>query len=86
MRLVTLAARATAGRSDEKGAAMQLSDLTRPEAEHFRQECNFTETERKVFDLRTAGKSIIEVCMAMSLSESAVNRRIRRIKAKMARV
>ncbi len=65
---------------------MQFNNLTRPEAEHFRRECNFTELERKVFDLRVSDKSIVEVCMALSLSESAVNRRIRSIKAKMARV
>ena len=65
---------------------MQLSDLTRPEAEYFRQECKFTPTERMVFDLRVSDKSIVEVCMALSLSESAVNRKIRCIKAKMARV
>lgn len=65
---------------------MQFNNLTRPEAEHFRKECNFTELERKVFDLRVSDKSIVEVCMALSLSESAVNRRIRSIKAKMARV
>ena len=65
---------------------MQLSDLTRPEAEYFRKECNFTPTERMVFDLRVSDKSIVEVCMELSLSESAVNRKIRCIKAKMARV
>ncbi len=65
---------------------MQFNNLTRPEAEHFRRECNFTELERKVFDLRVSDKSIVEVCMALSLSESAVNRKIRSIKAKMARV
>lgn len=65
---------------------MQFNNLTRPEAEHFRKECNFTELERKVFDLRVSDKSIVEVCMTLSLSESAVNRRIRSIKAKMARV
>jgi hypothetical protein len=65
---------------------MQFNNLTRPEAEHFRRECNFTELERKVFDLRVSDKSIVEVCMALSLSESAVNRKIRCIKAKMARV
>lgn len=65
---------------------MQFNNLTRPEAEHFRRECNFTELERKVFDLRVSDKSIVEVCMALSMSESAVNRKIRCIKAKMARV
>lgn len=65
---------------------MQFNNLTRPEAEHFRRECNFTELERKVFDLRVSDKSIVEVCMTLSLSESAVNRKIRCIKAKMARV
>ena len=65
---------------------MQFNNLTRPEAEHFRRECNFTELERKVFDLRVSDKSIVEVCMALCMSESAVNRKIRCIKAKMARV
>lgn len=65
---------------------MKLNKLTRPEAEYFRQECNFTPTERRVFDLRVSDKSIVEVCMTLNLSESAVNRKIRCIKAKMARV
>lgn len=65
---------------------MQLSSLTRPEAEHFRRECNFTEAERQVFDMRVSGMSIVEACMKLNLSESAVNRKIRSIKDKMARV
>lgn len=65
---------------------MQLRDLTRPEAEYFRRECNFTETEREIFDLRVSDRSIIEICMKMSLAESTVNRKIRSIKNKMARV
>lgn len=65
---------------------MQLSRLTRPEAEYFRRECNFTDTERQVFDMRVSGRSIVEACMKLNLSESAVNRKIRIIKDKMARV
>lgn len=48
---------------------MQLSDLTRPEAEYFRKECNFTPTERRVFDLRVSDKSIMETQIKLGMYE-----------------
>jgi len=62
------------------------TEFTEPECERFRRECNFTDEERAVFDLRVKGHSIIEIQHTLSMSESTVNRRIRNIKKKIHRV
>jgi len=62
------------------------NEFTEPECEYFRRQCNFTEDERKVFDLRVKEKSVIEICFALNMSESTVKRRIRAIKSKIYRV
>lgn len=58
------------------------SGLTRPECEFYRQQCNFTDEERAVFDLRVRGCSLVEIQQKLSMSESMVNRRIWNIKQK----
>lgn len=60
--------------------------LTAPEAERLRALCNFTDEERKVFDLRVRDKSIVEISMALNLSERSVYRRLDGIRKKTARV
>lgn len=65
---------------------MKLSGLVRSECEHYRQECNFTPSERKVFDMLAADDSIVKISMALNMSESAVNTRIKNIKRKIRRV
>lgn len=62
------------------------NEFTKPECDRFRELCNFTEEERKVFDLRVTGRSIIEISLALSMAEATVNRRIRAIKRKIYRV
>lgn len=62
------------------------TEFTEPECERFRQECNFSEEERAVFDLRVKSRSIIEIQNALNMSESTVNRRIRNIKRKIYKV
>lgn len=62
------------------------NEFTKPECDRFRELCNFTEDERKVFDLRVTGKSIIEISMSLCMAEATVNRRIRAIKRKIYRV
>ena len=59
------------------------TEFTRPECERFRDVCNFTEEERKIFDLRVQARSLVEIQQALHMSESTVNRRIRNIKKKM---
>lgn len=60
--------------------------LTKPECEYFRMECNFTELERKIFDLRVTDKSLIEISLALHLSASTVSRRLKNIKQKIEKV
>lgn len=61
-------------------------DLTTPEADRLRELCNFSDEERQVFDLRIRGKSVVEITMALNMSERTVNRRLSNIKQKIRRV
>lgn len=67
------------------------TEFTEPECEWFRRECNFTEEERAVFDLRVKNRSVVEIQQRLSeqnlpMSESTINRRIRSIKNKIHRL
>lgn len=62
------------------------NEFTKPECERFRRECNFTNEELAVFDLRVKASSIIEIQHALNMSESTVNRRIKSIKKKIYKV
>jgi len=62
------------------------TEFTRPECEFFRQQCNFTEEERAIFDLRVQAHSLVEIQHKLHMSESTVNRRIRSIKRKIYKV
>lgn len=62
------------------------TEFTEPECEWFRQVCNFTQDERKVFDLRVKDHSRVEIAMKLGMSESTVDRRIRGIKKKIHKV
>lgn len=61
-------------------------EFTEPECEYFRSMCNFTEDERAVFDMRVKGKSIIEMSIALPMSEATIYRRLSNIKKKIAKV
>lgn len=60
-------------------------EFTKPECDRFRELCNFTEDERKIFDLRVKGKTIVEISMALPMSTATVERRLRAIKRKIYR-
>lgn len=62
------------------------TEFTRPECERFRRDCNFTDEERAVFDLRVQARSLVEIQQALHMSESTVNRRIKNIKRKIYKV
>ena len=62
------------------------TEFTELECAWFRTVCNFTAQERAVFDLRVRDKSRIEIAMALHMSESTVDRRIRNIKRKIHKV
>lgn len=65
---------------------MGLAEFTARECDYFRAACNFTAQERAVFDLRVRGCSIVEISMALHVSASTVDRRVRAIKRKIERV
>lgn len=56
--------------------------LTVPECERYRLECNFTEEERRVFDLCVRDWSRIQIAEALGMSLSTVDRRTRDVKRK----
>ena len=62
------------------------TEFTRPECDFFRQQCNFTDEERAIFDLRVKAHSLVEIQHKLHMSESTVNRRIRSIKRKIYKV
>lgn len=65
---------------------MRMKEFTEPECEHFRRQCNFTPDEMAVFNLRVKDRSLVEISLALGMSEATVNRRIRDIKKKIVRV
>lgn len=65
---------------------MQLYDFVESELQHFRNECNFTEEELQYFNLRSKGRSNVEISIIMCVSESKVSKLARKVKAKMIRV
>ena len=60
--------------------------LTFPDCERYRLECNFTEDERRVFDLCVRSWSRIQIAAALDMSISTVDRRIHDIKLKIRKV
>lgn len=56
--------------------------LLQAEADKIRQVCNFTDEELQIFNLRMRGKSNLEICFALHLSERTLGRRFVRIQQK----
>lgn len=61
-------------------------EFTAPECDRFRRDCNFTDDELAVFNLRVRGKSRIEISIDLHMSTATVDRRLRQIKMKIHRV
>jgi DNA-binding NarL/FixJ family response regulator len=61
-------------------------DLTKAECVKLREECNFTDEERAVFDLRVTARSVIQIADTLHMSEATVYRRLRNIKRKILKV
>lgn len=61
-------------------------EFTEPECEYFRSQCNFTEEELKVFNLRVKDNSRVSIAIALNMSVATVDRRIKSIKRKIFKV
>lgn len=60
--------------------------LTEPECERFRRLCNFSDSERAVFDLKVKDTSIIAIGVRLCISEATVKRKLKSIKYKIDKV
>ncbi len=65
---------------------MLLRDYTKPELNRFIDNCNFTDSELQYFLLKSKDKSIVQISFEMNISEQAVSRLAKRVKAKMNRI
>lgn len=65
---------------------MRIADFTKPELDTFRRECNFTDAERKCFDLKAKDLSNIQLAMELNVSESTITVIMRRVRTKITKV
>ena len=65
---------------------LKLSSFTIPELNKFRKLCNFTEQERKYFNLRSKDYSNVQIALALHVSEAQVSKLAKRVKSKIKRV
>lgn len=65
---------------------MKICDFTKPELDKFRSECNFTDTERRCFDLKAKDCTNTELAMALNVSESTISVTMRRVRTKITKV
>ena len=63
-----------------------LKDCTEPELDVFRNNCNFTDDEMKYFNLRSKGKSNIQISLEMDVSTATVSRLASRVQTKISRI
>ena len=64
----------------------KIRDFVEWELNYFRDNCNFSDSELRYFNLRAKDKSNIEIAFEMNISESQVSKLARRVKSKMKRV
>ena len=57
-------------------------DFNKSEYDYILENCNFTDRQKQIFELRRSGKSIIEISFIIPASTRTVDREIRKIKNK----
>ena len=70
----------------EKLPRVDFTDFLESEYEMFYNNCNFTERQLEILNLRRKGKSIIEISMSLNMGEATVSRELKKIKKKILRV
>lgn len=63
-------------------AELKNLDFNKTEYEYFIENCNFTDRQKDILDLRRKGKTYIEISMKLFISEATVKREIKKIKHK----
>lgn len=70
----------------ERIPKVDFTDFLESEYEMFYNNCNFTDRQIEILNLRRKGKSIIEISLTANISEATVNRELKKIKKKILRV
>jgi predicted DNA-binding protein YlxM (UPF0122 family) len=65
---------------------LKLINFTKQEFEYFCENCMFSELQENILKDRIKDKSIIEIAMKYNISDSKVNKEIRKIKNKILKV
>lgn len=65
---------------------MIVHDFTEPELAFYREFCNFTTTERELYELRAAGHTLDECCELLNMDLSSIKRLSCRVNSKIIRV
>ena len=68
------------------GKRVKIHDFTKPELDKIFALANFTSDEADYFWLRSKGKSIIQICFEMSISESKANTLSNKVNKKIIKV
>ncbi len=62
---------------------MIISDNLLPQLQYYREFCNFTENEHKLFDLRASGCTLEDCCDLLNMDISSIKRLSRKVNKKM---
>ena len=65
---------------------MRIADFTKPELDHFREQCNFTTAEMQAFNMKAKDCTNIQIAMELNVSESTVAVIMRRVRTKITRI
>lgn len=65
---------------------MKFSELTKPELEEILQNANFTDEEKRIFELLVGDMSLEAVSQRLMLSKATTSRRVKNIKTKIERI
>jgi len=57
-------------------------DFNKNEYDYFIENCNFTDRQKNILDMRRKGCSIVQISLDLYLSERTINREIKSIKRK----
>jgi len=61
---------------------MIIARFTKPQLDHFRENCNFTAVERKVFDLRSTATPLESIAEQLGYSIDGIKKVSRRVNEK----
>lgn len=70
----------------KKDNNLKFIQFTKKEYEYFCEKCMFSELQENILKDRIKDKSIIEIAMKYNISDSKVNKEIRKIKNKILKV